>query len=239
MNRLHRLIVPGLVFVGTVAGASAARGQSLLEDPPTEAIAAPGLVNNGGTTVAEQLQGVSLFAVVPPKPKTYAKHDLIEIIINETSAAKMEQTLDTKKDYNFDGALTDFPSIQSLLEFQLNNGDSTSLPVKFGVGSKNKFKGDGEFERKDNLTARVTATVIDVKPNGTLVLEARKSRQQNEETYTLVLAGVCRGEDITKQNTIQSSQLADLDVKIESEGQVDKAGKKGFIPRIFEAIFNF
>ena len=126
-----------------------------------------------------------------------------------------------------------------MLEFQLEPGDTTSLPVAVGVGNNNKFKGDGQFERKDNLTARVTAEVIDVKPNGTLVLEARKSRQQDEETYTLVLSGVCRSEDITKQNTVQSSQLANLDVKIESDGQVTKTGTKGLIPRIFETIFNF
>jgi len=238
MSRLHRALLPGLVFVSVTSASGIARAQSLLEDRPAEeGLAASGPATQAST--AEQLQGVSLFAVVPPKPKAFAKHDLIEVIINEASAAKMEQTLDAKKDYNFDAELSKFPSIRHLLEFQLDQGDPSSLPVGMGLSSKNKFKGDGELERKDTLTARVTAEVIDVKPNGTLVLEARKNRQQDEETYTLVLSGLCRSEDITRQNTIQSSQLANLDVKIESDGQVTKAGKKGLIPRIFEAIFNF
>lgn len=236
-----RLLVPGLIFA-MLASAATTRGQSLLEDPSPEQLKpqAPALVSSeAATTVAEQLQSVSLFAVVPPKPKEWAKHELIEVIINESSAAKMEQTLDTKKDYDLDASLRQFPSIRDLLEFQFSNGDSTRLPLRVGIGSKNKFKGEGEFERKDNLTARVEAKVIDVKPNGNLVIEARKSRTHNEETYTLVLSGVCRSADVTRQNTIQSSQLADLVVRIENSGQVKQAGEKGVIPRVFDWLFNF
>ena len=40
------------------------------------------------------------------------------------------------------------------------------------VKSNNSFKGDGQYERKDNFTARITATVLEVKPNGTLVLDS-------------------------------------------------------------------
>lgn len=243
MNR-DRLNTSGIVAatLGALAAMVSGRtatGQSLLEDPPEPRTQAVGLTTPSHASVAEQLQSVSLFAVVPPKPKAWAKHDLVEVIINEQSAAKMEQTLDTKKDYNLDASLNSFPSIRDLLEFQFSNGDSTRLPMKVGVGSKNKFKGDGEFQRKDNLTARVQARVVDIKPNGTLVLEARKNRQHNEETYTLVLSGVCRQEDVTRQNTIQSSQLADLEVRIQNDGQVKKAGEKGIIPRLFETLFNF
>lgn len=239
MTRMKRMLMPGLAFLTAIFAVASARGQSLLEDPPEAQPQAVGLVSAPHGNVAEQLQNVSLFAVVPPKPKTWAKHDLVEVIINESSAAKMEQTLDTKKDYNMNAELTSFPSIRDLLEFQFSNGDSTRLPMTVGVSSKNKFKGDGEFERKDNLTARIEAKVVDVKPNGNLVIEARKNREHNQESYTLVLAGICRTEDITRQNTIQSSQLADLEVKIQNDGQVKKAGEKGLIPRLFEAIFNF
>lgn len=236
-----RPLATTLIFA-ILASATTASAQSLLVDPVIEPATpqAPALVSSDTNgSVAEQLQGVSLFAVVPPKPKEWAKHELIEVIINESSAAKMEQTLDTKKDYDLDASLRQFPSIRELLEFQFSNGDSTRLPMSVGVGSKNKFKGEGEFERKDNLTARVEAKVIDVKPNGNLVLEARKHWTNNEESYTLVLSGTCRTLDVTRQNTIQSSQLADLVVKIENDGQVKKAGEKGVIPRVFDWLFNF
>ena len=242
LRRSLRPLMTGLVFVAAAAlAASVARGQSLLEDEPADQVQhAPGLVGSAQTSVAEQLQSVSLFAVVPPKPRSYAKHDLVEILINESSVEKMKQTLDTKKQYDFTAELSKFPSLMKLMEAQLSNGGpSSNLPVGVAVKNANKFKGEGELNRNDSLTARISAKVIDVKPNGTVAIEARESQIRDEETYTLVVSGICRTEDITKQNTIQSAQLADLNIKIEHDGQVKKAGEKGWIPRIFEAIFNF
>lgn len=180
-----------------------------------------------------------MISVTPPEPRKWAKHDIVEVIVNRSSFEKFEQTLDLKKDYNMMAELRKFPSVRNLLELQLRNGDSTGLPVGVDAVSGNKFKGDGEYERKDQITTRMAAIVVDVKPNGTLVLEARDSQQSDEETKTMVLSGVCRQEDITKSNTIQSSQLANFLLRIEHEGQVKKAGEKGIIPRILEAIFNF
>ncbi len=201
--------------------------------------AAPLVAAPPKSTTGERLQSHSLFAVVPPKARTYQKHDLLEVIINESSVEKMQQSLDTKKNYDTSAQLTDFPSLEALIEGQLRNNPASKLPAKIGLKSNDKWKGEGDYQRKDNLTARLSAKVVDIKPNGTLVVEARESRQQGEETYTLVLSGTCRSEDITKNNTIQSSQLADLNIRIDHEGQVKRAAEKGFISRFFDAIFNF
>lgn len=238
MNRpiLRRLLLPVAALLTSAAGQHAI-AQSLLEDSGEPELASMPLV--AGPSTAENLKGVSLFAVVPPKPKSFKKHDLVEVIINESSVSKMEQTLDIKKNYSLAAELSKFPSLRHLLELQLQNGDNTRPPVEVAAKARNKFKGEGDFERKDNLTARISAIVLDVKPNGTLVIEARESRQEDEEIYTLVLSGMCRSEDITRNNTIQSSQLAELNIRIDHEGQVDKAGDKGLIPRVLDAIFNF
>lgn len=241
-GRMSRLLVPGLAFMAVFAPAQGALAQSLLvgdPEPRRPELSAPALGAEPTAHVAEQLQSVSLFAVVPPKPRTFAKHDLVEIIINESSVQKLEQKLETDKQYNLAAELSRFPSLRHLLEAQLREGDSTGLPVGVGGKANSKFKGDGEFERKDSLTARLTAKVLDVKPNGTLVLEAREHTSRNDESATMVLSGICRSEDITRQNTIQSSQLAELNIRIEQEGEINDAGKKGLIPRVLDAIFNF
>ena len=246
----------GLVLAG------AAAGQSLYERPVKKSDAPPAStgatpsqqdVPGGGVVqppeeaaVADdtppRLEDVGLCVVVPPKPKTYGQHDLVQVIINESSMQKFEQSLDAKKKYDLLGELTNFPSIKRLLDAQLTNdngGNSDLLPAKLGVSSDNKYKGDGTFERTDNFTARITATVMDVKPNGTLVIEARETIQSDKETSTMVLSGVCRSDDITKGNTIQSSQLANMTLRVEHEGQVKDTAEKGLIPRVLEAIFNF
>jgi len=257
--RVAAVLMLGFAFL---AASPAAVAQSLFErrspaaasPPPTNptpgtpgsATAPPPVPTSGGSqpSVAASagpmsLEEVSMFAVTPPPPRQWAKHDLVEVIVNRSSVEKFEQSLDTKKDYDLMAELSKFPSVRNLLEAQLRTGDSTGLPVGVEVTAGNKFKGDGEYERKDQITTRLSAVVVDVKPNGTLVLEAKDSHQSGEEMKTMVLSGICRSEDITKSNTIQSSQLANFVMRIDHEGQVKKAGEKGFIPRVLEAIFNF
>jgi len=213
-------------------------GQSLNEREPVAAPVKQPVVGAKPVDPAAALQGISLIAVTPPPPKTYQKHDLIEIIINESSLQKHEQSLDTKKDYNTKAELSKFPSLHDLLELQLRNPENQSK-ANLEVSSNNKFKGTGQYERKDNFTARITATVLEVKPNGTLVLEARKSFTSNKEETALVMSGVCRAEDVTAQNTVQSSQLANLSLTVKNEGDVKDASKKGIIPQVLDTIFNF
>ena len=121
---------------------------------------------------------------------------------------------------------------------QLRNGDSEN-EVKLGINSKAKFDAKSEYERKDRIQDRITAEVVDVKPNGNLVLEARRSRDSNGQTSTIVMSGICRGADITQSNTIQSSQLADLTLRVENTGEVDDGASKGIITKVLDTLFNF
>jgi flagellar L-ring protein FlgH len=181
---------------------------------------------------------MSLMLVEPPKPRTYEIHDLVTIIISETSRQSSEQSLDTKKDANLKAAINKFPDLAKLLEAELTGGNSSPVAA-VDVGATSKFKGDGKFERSDRFTDKIEATVIDVKPNGVLVLEARKTVGENREMRTVVLSGSCRREDVTNNNTVLSSQLAELTIITNHEGDVKNAASKGLLTRLFDAVFNF
>lgn len=213
--------------------APAAFGQSLFLAPAEMPIDPKGAPDPGA-----YLRAASLMYIEPPKPREFAVHDLVSIIIEETTRSEAKQSLETEKSYDMNGALAKFPSLRHLIELQLQNGDSQRT-ADLGLKFDQEFKGEGDYERNDRFTARITAEVIDVKPNGTVVLEARKRIDKDGEIQTIILTGVCRGEDVTQQNTILSSQLANLAVSMSTEGQVSKAGKKGVIPRALETLFNF
>lgn len=260
MKLIKCVLNMGVVAAGVLAMCASSSGQSLLEQaagqqtpqavpvPPassgtgtasqaTEQNAAVPSVQLGGSTPTAP--AFSLFAVVTPQPRHWAKHDLVEIIINESNLQKFEQTQDLKKNASLTAQLSQFPSLRDLiLNGTLGQGIGANKPG-IGLTNDNKFKGEGKFDRKDQITAKITATVIDVKPNGNLVLEARESIQTDREVSTMVISGACRSEDITKNNTIQSSQLANMNLRIEHEGDVKDTSEKGLIPRVFDALFNF
>ncbi|MCB9844515.1 MAG: flagellar basal body L-ring protein FlgH [Phycisphaeraceae bacterium] len=184
------------------------------------------------------LRGISMLAIEPPQPRTYAIHDLVTILIDENSRASSSQTLDTKKDSEINAKLNKLLDLEELLETRLVQGNLTGVDLIDASGAS-KFKGDGDYERSDRFTARITAEIIDVKPNGTLVVEARKAIVRDREESVIVLTGICRQEDVTSQNTVLSSQLADLVVEQHNTGDLKDAASKGFLTRIAEAIFNF
>jgi len=174
-----------------------------------------------------------------PEPQHYAENDLVTIIVRESFDTELEAEASTEKGIDYQGAITDFPhlALLDLLEGQLRPGDSED--VLLGVNYESEFEGEGEYARSETMTGRITARVLDVKPNGTLVLEARKTLINDGEEVTIVATGVCRVEDISPDNTVLSTQLYDLFIDKQHEGELKESTEKGLLTRVMDWIFGF
>lgn len=197
-------------------------------------VSVPVVQASGPVTVAQ----VSLLAVQPPEPRTFKENDLLTIIISERASLQRNQKIESDKSYDVGGKITTLPDWLKLLQLQLASGDTRPL-AEWSLDNDQQFEGEGKYKRDDKLTARVTARVLEVKPNGTLLVEARTQVTSDLEDQLIVLSGICRPEDITDQNTLQSSQLFDLRLNIQNTGDVKRSSNKGLIPRVVETIFNF
>ncbi|MCA9292864.1 MAG: flagellar basal body L-ring protein FlgH [Phycisphaerales bacterium] len=226
-------VMAGAAAVLMSSGATGA--QALMDRPATEA-------QQEGVVVAPAPQGlsleqVSLIRVEPPEPRTFQANDLITIIVSERSKAQRKQSIDTTKDSKFGGSVNAIPDLLKLLELRYQNYEN--LPIDYDLSGKNEFKGDGEYKRDDTLTTRVTGRVLEVKPNGTLLIESRTSIRTDKEEQLIVISGICRPEDVTVTNTVQSNQMFDLMVDIQNTGEIDKSSQKGLITKVFDTLFNF
>jgi flagellar L-ring protein precursor FlgH len=224
------------VILMTAAGSVLGQSSSLYTAPPPP----PLPTDIRGRTLNAALEQGSYLAVGLPEPRKFAIHDLITIIIREQSSATSEATLDTDKKTSAKGGINAFPSLQlkDLIEGQLPGGDLTN-PPEVDVQFQNKFEGEGEYERKDSLTTRLTARVIDVKPNGTLVLEARTMIQNDKEKLDIAVTGQCRAEDVTPDNAVLSTQLYDLRIDKKHSGELRSTTSKGILTRLLDLVFNF
>jgi flagellar L-ring protein precursor FlgH len=219
----------------------AAAGPALAQSSSLYVTTQPGpIVKVKGRSVNAQLQEVSYHVVTMPEPRLFAVHDLITIIIREQSTTTSEATLDTQKETQLDGKIQAFPTfnLRDILEGRLRPGDPADFPA-VKVGTKNEFKGEGEYERRDTMTTRLTARVVDIKPNGTMTLEARTHVQNDDEKLTIAVTGQIRPEDVTADNTVLSTQVFDLRVAKVHEGELRKTSKKGLLTKILDTIFNF
>ncbi|MEE9211184.1 MAG: flagellar basal body L-ring protein FlgH [Phycisphaeraceae bacterium] len=229
------LVITGL-FVVTAKGQT-----SSLYVADAQRDAAPAVVVNGQPNrLSPAIARTSLVAVPPLRLRQFAVNDLVTIIIREFTQADSTAELDTEKDVRFRGDISEFPNLnlRDLLNFQIQasaNEDPPKLEMRF----RPDFDGEGDYKRKDSLTGRITARIIDIKPNGNLVLEARKYIEQDDETLSLVLTGTCRSEDVTVDNTVLSTELYDLRLAKEHTGELRKVTRKGLLTKLLELIFNF
>jgi flagellar L-ring protein precursor FlgH len=217
-----------LAVLATPAAAQSLMSRTLSSGPTAE----------GGTPHA--LRDVSMFAIAPPELRNFQKHDLIQIIVRETSKAESTHELETEKDYKLKGKIGAWPDfrLEDLLQLQIMAGRTTDLP-ELDVSFSKDFEGEGDYSREDDLTARLSAEVIDILPNGNLVLEAKTEIKTDEEQSTIRVTGVCRPDDVTAANTVLSNQIHDLMIEKVHAGELKKANEKGIIAKILDTIFAF
>lgn len=180
-----------------------------------------------------RLEAVSYFAVPAPEPRTMKKHDLVTIIVREESEFTSEGNTELNKEYEMDATIEELIKL-NLEDLQINPGGVGDVPLQVRMNGTREFTGEGNVDRSDSLTARITAEVLDVKPNGTLVLQARGYIKTDEEEAEIILSGICRAEDVSIDNTILSSQLYDKRVEKTHKGAVRDSTKRGWVPRLLD-----
>lgn len=245
MQTRSRFLIAGIAMCATplaAPGQSAeSASSSIMAHALQQSIESPLPPSVEGDPPVTALMQFSMFAVAPPEERIFRPHDLIQIIVRETSESRSIQELDLEKEWDMEGAIEDWPAfmLPNLLEMQLRPSDSDNLPVELGIGFAKDFEGDGEYQRGDDFTARLSAEVLEVLPNGNLILESRTKITTDEETATITVTGICRPDDVTAANTILSNQIHDLSVTKINTGELKKTNEKGIISKVMEAIFAF
>jgi flagellar L-ring protein FlgH len=112
--------------------------------------------------------------------------------------------------------------------------DPTNL---VGASADTKFKGGGTTTRTGQLSATITARVVEVLPNGDLVLEGAREIDINGDRQIVVLTGVARQGDIDQNNVVQSPQIGQLRIRYFGRGLIKDNLRPGFLVRMLNKIF--
>lgn len=222
-----------LALLAAPAAAQQSSSLYLVETPPPERSAQ-------GQPVNPYMQRASYLAVSVPEPREFRVHDLVTIIVREASSATSEGELETEKEVAVEGAAEAFIDLEALAkDLRVRPARLSAGVPRASVDFNREFEGDGSYERSDEMVTRLTARVLDVKPNGVIALEARTHVASDDETVTITVTGYCRAEDVTADNTILSTQMFDLRVKKEHTGEIRNASQKGILTKALDFLFNF
>ncbi|MGC4003813.1 MAG: flagellar basal body L-ring protein FlgH [Pirellulales bacterium] len=183
------------------------------------------------------LQTGSLIYSEAMRPRELKLNDLVTIRVNEAARFNADGELDRRATTNLDARL------QNWLEFDgmsLGPSSSTGTDLPRARGNYNlQSRMEGGITESEALTFNITARVVDIRPNGLLVLEARKALRVNEEIIENSLTGIVRREDIKPDNVVLSDKIAELSINRRTVGQVRDAYKRGWLTRFWDGVNPF
>ncbi len=113
------------------------------------------------------------------------------------------------------------------------------LPTMLSGKSNSSFEGKGSTSRETTLETNLTARVIEVLPNGYLVVEGKREVRVNNENQSVYLTGVVRPEDINSHNVVYSSAVAQMSVRVQGRGAVSRPIKPGWLYKILTGVLPF
>lgn len=157
--------------------------------------------------------------------------DMVTIAVNEQASAVATGTTKTSRASSANAAITSaagqLPAAGRLANL-LKTNSATSLD------------GEGTTSRQTTLTTTITARVIDVLPNGYLVVEGTKTILVNSENQVITVKGVVRPADLSNGNTVQSGNVAQMELKINGKGVVnDVIHRPNFLYRLLLGLLPF
>ncbi len=164
--------------------------------------------------------------------KAYRVGDVLTVSVSES--AKASNTADT----NLARTTANKASITALLGLQgaLSKADLTNF---LDVSSDSSHKGTGSTNREGTLTANITTVVKEVLPNGNLAIQGTRSVVVNNEEQFMTLTGMVRPEDIGRDNSVSSSQIADARIAFGGVGVVADKQRSGWGTWLFDWLFPF
>ena len=163
--------------------------------------------------------------------------DILTIIITENNRATEVADAEAKRKSTMSGKLTAFFK-ENIARKLFGHKDDKSIDYpEFIFDGQNDFKGETEVERSDTFSARVAAKIVMVDDNGNFLVEARKTINIGKETKSIVLSGSVRPNDITAENTVQSTQIADAQISYEGGGPITGMANPGVFTKLLSFFF--
>lgn len=162
--------------------------------------------------------------------------DIVTIRIVESSTASNKASTDTDRGSSLNVGLSSFFKLED--EFPATK--SFFNPFSPAQGSyETEFEGSGTTVRSGALEAYISARVVQILPNGNFVIEGNREVRVNNENQIITLTGVVRPRDISSDNVVQSTYIADARISYSGSGIVNDQQRPGWLLRILDNLWPF
>ena len=155
--------------------------------------------------------------------------DIVTVEIVENASAKKQANTTSDRDSTISASVT------NLLGVKIPEADQTAL----GTSLSNKFSGAGSTDRKSEMSASIACRVVQVMPSGNLYIKGSRLTTVNSEKQFITLEGVIRTTDISPNNVVLSTHVAEARISYNGSGPVSDQQRPGWFTRLMNFIWPF
>ena len=184
---------------------------------PTTLLALPLILMLSNAAVADDLYKGGNWASLAADRKASIVGDLITIQVLANNTATNSVIQGSKKSSTIDGHLT----------------TGTSFDKSGSLSYGGAYNGEGTSTRANRMAAQLSATVTQVLPNGDLVVSGWQALDISGEKTNIRVTGRVRPEDISSENSVISSRLAEARIEYNGRGFASRSAKPGIVTSIF------
>jgi flagellar L-ring protein precursor FlgH len=158
-------------------------------------------------------------------------HDLIQVVVSESLAASTDGTVKNSRSSSANSGI-------SGLIGTLHAGNALQNLVN--QNSASALNAQGASATNSSLSTTFGGQVVDVLPNGMLVIEAARQVEFSQQTQTIILRGLVRPEDISQQNQVLSTAISSMELEVRGKGIVnDATHRQNPIVRLLQQLLVF
>ncbi len=169
----------------------------------------------------------------------FHKGDLLTIVVSEsTSGSTSAATSSSKQDSS--SYSTSLPAVTAVsnqfLSGLLKNAANGAL-AGGNTAATSATAGAGTSTTNTAFTTNITVTITEVRPNGVMTVEGKRTFKMNKQTQTLILQGLVRKDDISITNTVLSQNVGDFRLIADGKGLVADRQREGALTKLLSWLF--
>lgn len=203
------------------------------------AMSSPGLPLDarveGGTEVASLWSG-SRGSLLGDRRAGH-RGDILTVVIEIDDKAEISNTSGRSRNGSDSMGVPDLLGIPQRIDRQMPAGASLAQAVN--TKSASSYQGSGSVSRKEKLTLRVAATVVDALPNGVLHIQGSQEVRVNFELRELIVEGFVRPEDISRHNEITYDKIAGARISYGGRGQISDVQQPRYGQQVADIVLPF
>lgn len=217
---MHARFFASALILASLAGTADGRTREKPDFSPTIALPAPQPAANGAI-----FQGS--FTPLTSGFRASAPGDIITIDLVERTIAQKSTSAKTGRD----GSIGLSPPTTGPLSF------FSSSDIK--AGGSQSFTGEGSAAQSNQLSGQLSVTIVEVYPNGTMLVRGEKLLTLNRGDEHVQFSGIVRAADISPDNRVTSSRVANAKIFYTGKGEIARASRQGWLQRFFSLISPF